>query len=106
MSYLDLLSPWVIYRRLPNLQCQQIARFRKRSTAEKYLAVLQRLQPQSVFELVYEVADGERSSTSAQSDRALTGEGFSISPANSSRTSVAANEVATLFFPAVGASCS
>ena len=55
MSYQDQLSPWVIYRRLPNLQRQFIDRFRRRNNAEEYLKTVQRLQPQAQFEIVYEV---------------------------------------------------
>ena len=55
MSYQDSLRPWVIYRHLPDFQRQLIDRFRRRTYAEDYLKVIQRLSPQAKFELVYEI---------------------------------------------------
>jgi hypothetical protein len=54
MSYQDLLRPWVIYLRLPNLQRREMNRFRKRNEAEGYLKVLQRLTPDIEYEIVFE----------------------------------------------------
>lgn len=65
MSYSDQLHPWVIYRRLPNLQRQAIERFRRRNDAEHYLKAMQRLSPAAEFELVYEVDQGEGRSRDA-----------------------------------------
>ena len=55
MSYQEQLHPWAIFRRLPNLQCQLIERFRRRNDAEAFLKTLKRLQPESEFEIVYDV---------------------------------------------------
>ncbi|MBD2019694.1 hypothetical protein H6F43_05765 [Leptolyngbya sp. FACHB-36] len=54
MSYQDLLRPWVVYRCLPNLQRQQMARFSRRNHAEEYVKAAQRLLPKATFETVYE----------------------------------------------------
>ena len=59
MSYQNSLSPWVIYRRLPNFQRQFIDRFRRRTHAEEYLKVIQRLSPHAEFEIVYEITQAE-----------------------------------------------
>ncbi|GET41376.1 hypothetical protein [Microseira wollei] len=53
MSYQKQLSPWEIYRHLPNLQRRLIARFRRRNDAEAYLKVLRRMLPLAEFEIVY-----------------------------------------------------
>jgi hypothetical protein len=60
MSYQDSLKPWVIYRRLPDFQRQAIERFRRRTHAEEYLKVIQRLSPHSEFEIVYDIAPIDR----------------------------------------------
>ncbi len=54
MPYSDQLSPWVVYRLLPNCQRLLMERFRKRSNAEDYVRVLQQLQPSSKFTIVFE----------------------------------------------------
>lgn len=55
MSCQNSLSPWVIYRHLPDFQRQFIERFRRRTHAEEYLNVIQRLSPHAEFEIVYEI---------------------------------------------------
>ncbi len=52
MSYHNSLSPWVIYRHLPDFQRQFIERFRRRTHAEEYLKVIQHLSPHAEFEIV------------------------------------------------------
>jgi hypothetical protein len=54
MSYQDQLSPWVIYRRLPNFRRLMIKRFRRRGDAEGYLKALQSLEPHAEFEIAFE----------------------------------------------------
>jgi hypothetical protein len=55
MSYQDSLRPWVIYQLLPNCQRLTVDRFRHRSEADNYLQVLQRLQPQAEYAIVFEM---------------------------------------------------
>lgn len=55
MSYQKQLSPWEIYRHLPNLQRRLIARFRRRNDAEAYLKILRQMLPLAEFEIVYGV---------------------------------------------------
>ncbi len=66
MSYQNSLSPWVIYRYLPNLQRQFIDRFRRRTHAEEYLKVIQRLSPDAEFEIVYEIPQADSHEPSPQ----------------------------------------
>jgi endonuclease V-like protein UPF0215 family len=60
MSYQDQLSPWVVYRQLPNLQRLEVARFRRRNDAEEYLKIVRRMLPQAQFEIVYDVRQDEQ----------------------------------------------
>lgn len=60
MSYQDQLSPWVVYRQLPNLQRLEVARFRRRNDAEEDLKIVQRLTPLAQFEIVYDVRQDEQ----------------------------------------------
>lgn len=59
MSYQDQLSPWVVYRLLPNCQRMMMERFRKRNDAEEYVKVICRMQPGEEFEIVFEVEPGQ-----------------------------------------------
>ncbi|NJR51603.1 MAG: hypothetical protein HC780_20440 [Leptolyngbyaceae cyanobacterium CSU_1_3] len=59
MSYQNSLKPWVIYRRLPDFQRQLIERFRRRPHAEEYLKVIQRLDLDGEFEIVYDITPAE-----------------------------------------------
>jgi hypothetical protein len=60
MSYQDQLSPWMVYRQLPNLQRLEVARFRRRNDAEEYLKIVQRMAPFAQFEIVYDVRQDEQ----------------------------------------------
>lgn len=66
MSYQNSLSPWVIYRRLPDFQRQFIQRFRRRTHAEAYLKAIQSLYPHAEFEIVYEIAPTQNHLSEAQ----------------------------------------
>ncbi|NJO80871.1 MAG: hypothetical protein HC827_21795 [Cyanobacteria bacterium RM1_2_2] len=55
MPYSDQLSPWVVYRLLPNCQRLLMERFRKRNNAEDYAKVLRQLQPNIELVVVFEV---------------------------------------------------
>lgn len=55
MPYSDQLSPWVVYRLLPNCQRLLLARFRKRNNAEDYIRVLRQMQPQIDLTITFEV---------------------------------------------------
>lgn len=59
MQYQKQLSPWVINRHLPNLQREVVARFRRRSDAEAYLKVMQRVAPNAQFVITFEVNESE-----------------------------------------------
>ncbi|MGV0026412.1 hypothetical protein [Phormidesmis priestleyi] len=67
MSYQNSLSPWVIYRRLPDFQRQFIQRFRRRTHAEEYLKAIQSLYPHAEFEIVYEIAPTQNHQNEARS---------------------------------------
>lgn len=56
MPYSDQLSPWVVYRLLPNFQRILLERFRKRNNAEDYARVLKQIQPQIELAILFEVA--------------------------------------------------
>lgn len=45
--------PWCIVRLLPNMQRLTIARFHHRSNADGYLSVLQRIEPEAAFVIVF-----------------------------------------------------
>ena len=49
MCYREQLSPWVVYRLLPNLQSTAVARFRRRNDADEYVQALKRLTPGAKF---------------------------------------------------------
>lgn len=55
MPYSDQLSPWVVYRLLPNFQRILLERFRKRNNAEDYARVLKQIQPQIELAILFEV---------------------------------------------------
>jgi Txe/YoeB family toxin of Txe-Axe toxin-antitoxin module len=54
MTYKEKLNPWCIIRPIPNLQAQVIARFRRRVDAEGRLKILNRMTPNSSFEIVFD----------------------------------------------------
>lgn len=56
MTYKEKLNPWCIIRPVPNLQAQIIARFRRRVDAEGRLKILNRMTPNSSFEIVFDTA--------------------------------------------------
>lgn len=69
MSYQDSLRAWVIYQLLSNCQRLIVERFRRRSEAENYLRVLQRLQPQAKYTIVFEMEpEIEQTSNLPQTD--------------------------------------
>ncbi|MBW4464721.1 MAG: hypothetical protein KME07_04685 [Pegethrix bostrychoides GSE-TBD4-15B] len=55
MPYSDQLSPWVVYRLLPNFQRILLERFRKRNNAEDYARVLKQIQPQIELAILFEM---------------------------------------------------
>lgn len=56
-NYRAHLYPWCIVRLLPNLQRATVARFRSRSEAEECQKVLQRLQLDSRYQIVFDLTD-------------------------------------------------
>jgi hypothetical protein len=48
------IDPWCVVRFLPNSQRFVAARFHRRSDADGYLQVLQRLLPTAQYEIVFE----------------------------------------------------
>jgi hypothetical protein len=64
MSYQQRLNPWVVNKLLPNLKQLTVSRFRRRNEAESYLKTLKQMQPQSQFELLFDVGNGEYASVS------------------------------------------
>ncbi len=56
-NYRAHLYPWCIVQLLPSLQRATVARFRRRSEAEECQKVLQRLQPDSQYRIVFDLAD-------------------------------------------------
>ena len=57
MTYFDRLHPWCIIRLLPHMQRIVVARFRARGQAEEYLRILQRLNPETHYVLVFDPPD-------------------------------------------------
>ena len=55
MSYYNRLHPWAVIRCLPKAQTLIVARFRKRGDAENYLKTVQRLMPDGLFELMFDL---------------------------------------------------
>jgi hypothetical protein len=53
-AYHDRLHPWLIIRRLPNMQRSSVCRFRRHSEAEEYLKVLQRLTPNATYQIIFD----------------------------------------------------
>jgi hypothetical protein len=54
MTYYDRLHSWCIVRCLPNAQTLTVQRFRRRNEAEEHLRVLRRLEPDGIFEIVFD----------------------------------------------------
>jgi hypothetical protein len=54
MNYQAQLNPWTVYRLSVDLQRQAIARFRTRNDAESYLKVMEQVQPQGTYALIFE----------------------------------------------------
>jgi hypothetical protein len=52
-NYRDSIMPWCVVQLLPDAQRRTIARFRKRNDATAHLQALQRLMPESVYEIVF-----------------------------------------------------
>jgi hypothetical protein len=67
MTYQQQLTPWVIYKQLPNLQQSVVYRCRRRHEAEAYLKVLNRHQPSAQFEIVFDVAGRLNAATALKS---------------------------------------
>jgi hypothetical protein len=55
-SYYDRLHPWCIIRCLPNAQTVIVDRFRRRSDAEAHLRVLRQINPDAVYEILFDVS--------------------------------------------------
>lgn len=55
MTYQQQLTPWVIHKFLPDLKQLTVSRFRRRTEAEAYLKALRQAQPNSKFELIFDV---------------------------------------------------
>lgn len=54
MTYYDRLHSWCIVRCLPDAQTLIVQRFRRRNEAEEHLRVLRRLEPNGIFEIVFD----------------------------------------------------
>jgi hypothetical protein len=61
----DRLHPWLIVRELPNFQRVTVARLRRRNQAETLLKVLQRLNPDRRYLIIFEPPELPESFTSA-----------------------------------------
>ncbi|NJO40034.1 MAG: hypothetical protein HC769_09980 [Cyanobacteria bacterium CRU_2_1] len=57
LSYHDRLHPWCIIRLLPKMQRTVIARFRKRNDAEAHLKLLQQMNPEAKYAIVFDPSD-------------------------------------------------
>ena len=66
MPYSDQLSPWVVYRLLPNFQRILLERFRKRNNAEDYARVLKQIQPQFDLVILFEIEQPAKIATPIQ----------------------------------------
>lgn len=54
MTYRDRMTRWLVVRLLPNMQRVTIARFAKKSDADGYAKVLQQLEPQHQFIVLFD----------------------------------------------------
>jgi hypothetical protein len=66
MPYSDQLSPWVVYRLLPNFQRILLERFRKRTNAEDYARVLKQIRPQFELAILFEIEQTAKIAEHAQ----------------------------------------
>ncbi|NJR60876.1 MAG: hypothetical protein HC769_19850 [Cyanobacteria bacterium CRU_2_1] len=55
-SYYDRLHPWCIVCCLPNAQTVVVDRFRRRSDAEAHLRVLRQINPDAIYEVIFDSA--------------------------------------------------
>jgi hypothetical protein len=55
--YFDRLHPWCIIRLLPQIQRTVIARFRKRNDAEAHLKILQQMNPDAEYVIIFDPPD-------------------------------------------------
>lgn len=57
MSYRERLNYWAVVRLLPNMQHIVMARFHRRSDADGYRVVVQRLMPAAIFVVVFDLEE-------------------------------------------------
>lgn len=57
MTYRAQLFPWCIIRLLPQMQRIVVCRCRRRNEASEHLRVLNRLNPNSRYEIVFDPTD-------------------------------------------------
>ncbi len=53
-AYRDQLHPWCIIYLMPKMQRRVVSRFRRRSSAEEHLKVLQRLSPAFSYQIIFD----------------------------------------------------
>ena len=56
-TYFDRLHPWCIIRLLPQMQRTVVARFRKRNDAEAHLKILQQMNPDAEYVIIFDPPD-------------------------------------------------
>lgn len=56
MSYYDRLHPWCIIRCFPNAQTVIVDRFRRRNDAEAHLRILRQINPDALYEIIFDSA--------------------------------------------------
>jgi hypothetical protein len=56
-TYWNRLHPWCILRLLPKMQRTVVARFRRRNDAEAHLKILQQLNPDAEYLIIFDPPD-------------------------------------------------
>lgn len=56
-TYYDRLHPWCIIRLLPKMQRAVVARFRRRNDAEAHLKILQQMNPDADYLIIFDPPD-------------------------------------------------
>ena len=58
MLYHDRLHPWCIIQLLPNSRTIIVHRFRRRNDADAYMKVLCRMNPDAIYQIMFDAQQG------------------------------------------------
>ncbi len=71
MNYCDRLSPWCIVQLFPDLQHREIIRFRRRNDAREHLQILQRLNREGHYEMIFDVGIAQEAERESLLEKAI-----------------------------------